>query len=499
MSDQKESLDSWLERLAEQEMPALGTTVRAIAEISADEEHQHVSRLADIIHQDAAMTMHVLRLTNGAYHIPRSKRLNTVNRALVMLGFNEVRSLCLTIAIVGQLLKGKPRAQVTDEMGRAFHAAVQARSLAFQRGDPAAEEIFTAALLYHIGEMAFWCFGGEKADEVIREVESGVPELEAQRNVLGFELRELTVQLSQKWGIGPLLQQAFDGAQNEDSRWRAVELGHKIAAAVSKGWDSEQLEAVGKEATSFVNLSLEQLMPTVRENAVKAIETAKSFGARIAGETIPPPPSEEAVAAAREASEAAAAEFAASSAPPSFLEPDPIVQLRILREIAAKLECGTDVNEILELILEGIYCGIGMDRALFALLSPNRRYLRAKTARGASTYYLMNKFKFDISPQQPNIFHFVIESQSALWVPDRSAAAIQKLIPQSINVVIGSNSPFFIAPTVVDGKPIGIFFADRHESGRDLDHEEYEAFKQFAIQADLALAHLDKAQERNSL
>ncbi len=475
-------------------MPALGVTVQAIAEMADDDDQGYVHKLADIIHQDAAMTMQVLRLTNGAYHIPRTKKLNTVNRALVMLGFDEVRSLCLTVAVIGKLLTGSSRDQVIAEMGRAFHAAVQARSLAYQRGDTAAEEIFTATLLYRLGEMAFWCFGGESADKLAEEMSSSTqrPKSEIEQEFLGFKLEELTQGLCAAWGLGPTLEKAWSEAESPDSRWRAVKLSHMFAEAVEKGWDSQEVRDVVAEMAVYTGVAPEQMEETLRENAEEAVTMAKGFGARAAGERIPlPVPGKASIAA--DSSEGSVESLQARS----FLDPDPMVQLKILREISTKLESGTDVSEMLELILEGIYLGLGMDRALFALLSPNRKFLRIKSARGFSTQALMQNFRFEITPDAPTIFHFIVESQSALWVPDRNAAAIQKLIPENISSVIG-HSPFFVSPTIVDSKPIGLFFADRQESSRELTHEDYDSFKQFCIQAELALAHLDTLHSRGA-
>ena len=271
-------------------------------------------------------------------------------------------------------------------------------------------------------------------------------------------------------------------------------LGNQLALAVEQGWNSPDVERLLDDIAGYGNIRRDQVRTFLAENAEEAIKVAKGFGVRLTGDSIPVPRGSDTYPTVTDIDE----ERAGDAAPIrfDFLNPDPMVQLNTLRDISARLESGTDVNEILELILEGIYCGIGMDRALFALLSPNRKYLRAKTARGASTHLLMNGFRFEVTHDKPNIFHFVIESQSALWVPDRSAAAIQKLIPDNVERIIG-NSPFFIAPTIVEGKPIGVFFADRHDSGRELTHEDYEAFKQFAIQADLALAHLDRLQHKS--
>ena len=49
--------------------------------------------------------------------------------------------------------------------------------------------------------------------------------------------------------------------------------------------------------------------------------------------------------------------------------PDPVLQLNILQDLTSTLESRPSANTILELVLEGLHRGVGLDRVLFALLS----------------------------------------------------------------------------------------------------------------------------------
>ena len=61
---------------------------------------------------------------------------------------------------------------------------------------------------------------------------------------------------------------------------------------------------------------------------------------------------------------------------------DPLLQLKILRDLAILLSGNPSLNEVLQLVLEGIYRGLGMSRAVFALLTPDRRRMAGKVALG---------------------------------------------------------------------------------------------------------------------
>src|SRR5208337_426860 len=140
------------------------------------------------------------------YYNPYSKRINTVSRAVLKLGFNAIREICLTISLIEAALSSRHKGKVALEVARAFHAAVQARTIAIRRGLPQPEEVFIAALLTRIGHIAFWCFAGEVGDRLDSEVLNTESEEQAEINVLGFGLRRLTLRLSQEWKLSDLLE-----------------------------------------------------------------------------------------------------------------------------------------------------------------------------------------------------------------------------------------------------------------------------------------------------
>ena len=167
MASRKLSLEAWIQRIGEQEMPIFGRTVQEIVSVSQDSETS-ASEMAQAVLRDSAMTAKVLRLANSSYYNPARNHVSTISRAVVLLGFDTVRSMCLSIALIDSLTQGQQREQVIQEMARSLHAAVQARNVALQRHDSSPEEVFVAALLYRLGDMAFWCFGGEHADALLK-------------------------------------------------------------------------------------------------------------------------------------------------------------------------------------------------------------------------------------------------------------------------------------------------------------------------------------------
>jgi hypothetical protein len=98
-------LAGWIERIRGREMPVFASTVAALRRIIGD-ERASASALAQVILKDTPMTTKVLRLANSAYFNHSRQAVNTVSRAIVVLGFNPVAELALSVSLIDSLLAG---------------------------------------------------------------------------------------------------------------------------------------------------------------------------------------------------------------------------------------------------------------------------------------------------------------------------------------------------------------------------------------------------------
>ena len=98
-------LASWIERIRGREMPVFASTVAALRRIIGD-ERASASALAQVILKDTPMTTKVLRLANSAYFNHSRQAVNTVSRAIVVLGFNPVAERALSVSLIDSLLSG---------------------------------------------------------------------------------------------------------------------------------------------------------------------------------------------------------------------------------------------------------------------------------------------------------------------------------------------------------------------------------------------------------
>jgi hypothetical protein len=295
--------------------------------------------------------------------------------------------------------------------------------------------------------------------------------------VLGFRLDELTLDLCRKWNLSELLESVLHGGKPADPRVQSIVLGYNLAHSAEMGWKSPETLGHIKKVAGFLEISEAEATKVVHEKARDAAEITESYGARQSSRLIPLPaePTEE---------------TPQEEAPPrEFPEPDQQIQLEALRSLSMLLvNRQAEVNLVLSILMEGIYRGAGMDKVLFALLSTDRQYLKGKFGLGWEIEETAQNFKIGAAPLRPNVFSSAIQSSNPIWVNEDPPPKLLSLITKEV-VDQTSGAPFFVVQISVKGQPIGIVYADRGESGRELDKESFDNFALLALQANMVLSY----------
>ncbi|MCK6392574.1 MAG: HDOD domain-containing protein [Zoogloea sp.] len=466
MNSSELSLDlaGWIARIRGREMPVFGRTVDALRALIADDKAS-ASALAKVILMDAPMTTKVLRLANSAFFNHSHQGISTVSRAIVVLGFDPVVELALSVSLIDSLLNQGIRERVHAEMARSFHAAVQARWIARKRGEGAGEEVFIAALLGRVGEMAFWCFGGEQAQRLDQcLVLSGGKEEEAQQRVLGFPLRQLSHGLVKEWKLGPLVSAAMEMDPRGRGPGRSILLAHRLARVADEGWDS----IGGRQSMHEVADYLDQPVATVREdilaNAAEAARVARVFGAPEAAGLIPQ-----------------AAPLPETAAPPAPVDPDARLQLRILHDLAEMSLARANIADVLQMVVEGVYRAIGCRRVVVALLTEDRQSLVGRIALGADADALAARFVFPMEGEPDDVLDAAIDSGEAALV---NAGRLTRPGAERL-VRAAACSDCGVVPIGTASRQIGVLYVDC--GGKPLAGECWDAVRHFALQASLAV------------
>ena len=469
-------------RLAERELPAFARTTRALASEAVDRDSS-VADLSRIVLQDPSMTSRLLKMANSSFFNPAGTGINTVSRAIVVLGFDAVRNISVSIALIDNLLRGEFRDRILGELGQAYHAAVQARSLASLRGDRDLEEVFIASLLLPLGRMAFWCAADQIDPELARRLDRalrknpGNPE-RVERRILGYPLGQLTAGLNREWRLSSLLQTALAPGGRGDPRAQSVRLGHELARTASQGWDGAPMDQLVHRIQESLGLRPETIFEHSQSAARDTALGLSALGLNHAARLVPVP--------ARFADQIPAGDAAGTeAAQPGFLPADPEV-VEQTRAVLAQGHAG-DVSPLIQATLEGVLRGVGADRVVFALLSPDRHQIRAKYALGWDQNRMLADFHFALGPLDHHAVREVVSTGAVFRGDPGAAPDSARLITPALRRICG-DSAFFIMPVRLAGKTIGIIYADRRPSRRPLDNELWDDFRTLASALEQGLA-----------
>ncbi len=159
---------------------------------------------ARLIEKDPALTSRMLRLANSAFYgIPRS--ISSVSSAVVILGFNTIRSLVLSASVVKMFAGVKPGFDNDKFWKHSVVTAIAAKTIvrhfmSVRMMDP--ESAFCSGILHDIGKLIFGFYVPEdyrETCEYARKME--IPLIEAENCVLGINHAEIGKMLVDKWTL----------------------------------------------------------------------------------------------------------------------------------------------------------------------------------------------------------------------------------------------------------------------------------------------------------
>lgn len=168
------------------------------------------SDLGRVISGDQGLTVRILRLVNSTFYGFPSK-IDTVSRALTIIGFKQVRELVLATSILSMFkdLGDKISFKMEDFWKHSIGCGLTSRVLGIYRRRESPESYFVAGLLHDIGRLVLL----ENYSEEYREVFTIVKDknslvFEAEMDVFGFTHAEVAKELISSWNLPDSLKVA---------------------------------------------------------------------------------------------------------------------------------------------------------------------------------------------------------------------------------------------------------------------------------------------------
>lgn len=243
-------------------------------------------QLAQLISQDPALSVRLLRIANSPF-FGLSREVDTVTRAVTVLGMARVRETVLACA-AGQVLTEIPNDVIImeDFWHHSINCGLIAQALAARSSRVTEDFAFVAGLLHDIGQLVlFNRYPGEMrvALDLLAEGDRDLQMYSVEQQVLGIDHMALGAALLHAWHLPERLQECVEFHHHPERARRypvetaVIHLANALAHLAQSGSD-ELTEAPPIDARAWQTAGLEpDIAPAVIDEARGALSAVKAM------------------------------------------------------------------------------------------------------------------------------------------------------------------------------------------------------------------------------
>jgi putative nucleotidyltransferase with HDIG domain len=242
------------------ELPATPAIIASLMGLTSD-INSDIEKITQAIMTDQSLTARVLKLSNSSFY-GRSKEINSLREAVLLLGFKTLRSLVVAASTHGLYTStgGENHNKLWEH---ALATAIASRIIAKTLNHPHAEEAFIAGLLHDIGKLVLLQKKEKEYKEIINTVEESKGKfIEAEDKIFGFNHTDAGLLVLHKWSFPTdLINAVFEHHDPIDLEQETIRLsyivnaGNLLAKKIPVGFNDYCPEDLS-QIPSFIHIGL---------------------------------------------------------------------------------------------------------------------------------------------------------------------------------------------------------------------------------------------------
>lgn len=161
-----------------------------------------IDDIADVVNRSPSLAAILLKIANSAFYGFASK-IDTVSRAIVLIGTRETSSLVMGICTM-KLFHDVPKelVDVSSFLRHSLSCGILSRILASRKNMRQTERLFVAGLLHDIGRAVWYKYFSEQATLLLRMAQkTGISLYNIEQTCLGINHGEISECLLNKWNF----------------------------------------------------------------------------------------------------------------------------------------------------------------------------------------------------------------------------------------------------------------------------------------------------------
>ncbi|HEY8606957.1 MAG TPA: HDOD domain-containing protein [Noviherbaspirillum sp.] len=438
----------WLRVRQRGDLPGFSKVVSAIIGAMRGDDDREFSMTKTVL-QDPALTQKVLRLANSAMYSVFGQGINTVSKAVIVLGTEAIGHLALGLKLVDGLSAASAASvHARAEMEKAVLAGHIARQLTCAAATRDAEEAVVCSMLHSLGRMMTTFYLPDKWQEVLaHSAACGCDENESSFTLLGLGLDDIGREAARQWGLPtPLVQSMSDMPPNA----QAEALDHQDWLAAVSTLSSRCAEALNHEEGN-PEADLARLVEGYAEmlgmdasQVLQAVDAARRTAA-----------TEDAVVPRSQRREDVQPE---APAVPGKPKDSVSILARGVVDVRSALSTASS-GQLMSMALETIYQGFGFSRSIAFLRDRDRRQYIATMSLGEGVQEKVPRLVFG-DGYEPNIFHAALANDKMIFVENARDPRFNNKLPRWWKEALPDVRSFLLLPLTVNRQPVGFLYGD---------------------------------------
>lgn len=423
----------------------LGGAVQNICRL-VDDDGSNKELVAAIL-RDPALTSKLLQIANSGSNSRGGRNVSKIDQVLAILGLNTVKSVALSLALLGSLPQKAQSQQLHAEIVAAFFSGSLAAEITRTYGSSySIQEAQICGLMQNLGRMMaiFYLFDEIEASRKL-QTDSNITENEAVLQTLGISFEEIGSAIARHWVLPDGLQNSLaadslksspQAAVNADAWYQLCSLFCRRITDILFRFPENREKIEVSNCIDFFTRSLRLKEKEVIETIEKCLFDTDNI---LSGMTFPSNV-EDARNLLRKASEQALDTLSAH---------DSLVKESFSDE-------GKPPIEVIKHVMRLIHSHYNFDCTLICLPN-NSSGLLAIAGVGRNTAQLTTKFRSSGTKQ--DIFQLIMSRAVDAYISDINLPNYASLIPAWYREVVGAQS-FIMLPLMNEGKLIGMIYGD---------------------------------------
>ena len=271
------------------DLPIFNASVNKVRKLSSDPD-SHAMELAQTIMKDANLSTKLLRLANSPFYSRGLGKISSVSRAVVLLGFDVIKNLCVTIKLIESFEHEHPAIGLHQLVARSYFTAGFVRDMAIKCGVKEAEEAYVFGLLHQLGEIAVAYFAPDRYNAAyLKQKEAGMTWTQAQLDVIGIPFADVGQKLASVWNFSskisntmqPFVSNHKGLARNrEELNHALVGLGSDVVGKlyVEHGRPDRNLRELLANMADVTGIKVDKVEKSLSESFEASCDLAKAYG-----------------------------------------------------------------------------------------------------------------------------------------------------------------------------------------------------------------------------